>query len=234
MRHRLILFDNDGTLNTQFSCWRYTQVPLGIFDQGGRRLLEDHLEGKMDYEEFAKKTVALWKGLSIRDFEEIISKIALRDGALKVLKYFREHDYRICAASSGFDLWRDVFQNRHDFIFDDFLANHLIVDGNGVLSGEIEMNVTDDTPEKNKGEQIKKLVMKYGMTVEESIMIGDGLGDVNAFKVAGVSFAIAPTHEEVAKASDHVIIGNSLEPILEYFDNGVYIGNRVFQEGRKS
>ena len=225
MHHRLILFDNDGTLNTQFSCWRYTQGPLGIFEKGGRKLLEEHLAGMMDYEEFAARTVSLWKGLKIKDFENIIDAITLRDGALAVLNYFKSHGYKVCSVSSGFDLWKSVFERKHGFIFDDFLANHLVTDGNGLLTGKIEMLVTDDTAEKNKGEHLKKLVRKYEIPIKDTIMIGDGLGDINAFRVAGLSFAIAPTHDEVTQAVDYVIEDGNLESILKYFNNGVYIAN---------
>jgi len=231
MRHRLILFDNDGTLNTQFSCWRYTQGSLGIFEHGGRKLLEEHLAGMMDYEEFAARTVALWKGLKIKDFEDIIDAITLRDGALATLNYFKRNGYKVSAVSSGFDLWHRVFEKKHGFIFDDFLANHLVTDDNGVLTGEIEMRVTDDTPQKNKGEQLKKLALKYEIPIEETIMIGDGLGDINAFKVAGLSFAIAPTHDEVSRASNHVIRDGNLESVLKYFHDGVYVVNYRVKEG---
>jgi len=178
----------------------------------------------MDYEEFSKRAVALWQGLKIRDLEEIINRIPLRKGARETLMYFRENSYKVCAVSSGFDIWKSVFANKYGFIFDDFLANHLVASSDGILTGEIEMRVTDDTAGKNKGDQLSNLAKKYGFDVCETIMVGDGLGDINAFRAAGLAFAGWPANEKVAEAADHVLDGVSLEYLLKFFDNGKYIG----------
>lgn len=229
IRHRLILFDNDGTLNTQFSCWRYIQQPLGLFEPQGRQLLEDHLKGKMDYEEFSRRTVAMWKGIKIDEILKIIDKIPLRDGALEALNYFRKHGYKVCTVSSGFDIWKWVFRDKYGFVFDDFLANHLVVDDDGLLTGEVEMYVTEDTPKKNKGAHLVNLADKYGINQNETIMVGDGMGDINAFKVVGISFAICPSNKEVAEAADILLNSDSLRSLLDFFNNGVFNGKYKFR-----
>jgi HAD superfamily phosphoserine phosphatase-like hydrolase len=234
MRHRLILFDNDGTLNTQFSCWRYIAQPIGIFEPQGRRLLEEHLNGIWNYEEFARKTVALWKGLDINVLEAIIDNISLRNGSLTVLNYFREHGYKVCAVSSGFDLWKSIFQRKYDFVFDDFLANHLVVDTDGILTGDIEIYVTDFTKGKNKGNHLKTLATKYNLDHKQIIMVGDGLGDINGFQIADISFAVAPSDNQVADAATHVIGGESLSSLLDYFNDGEYVRKRSNQKGSGS
>ena len=204
-------------MNTQFSCWRYIQQPLGIFEPDGKKLLEEHLANKMNYDEFSKRTVRLWKGLKISDLEQIVENIPLRDGSIETLEFFRDSGLKVSCVSSGFDIWRTVFQKKFGFEFDDYLANHIIVDANGVLTGEIDVNVTDDTPLKNKGEQLKKLCGKYNIGSEEVVMIGDGLGDIKAFELAGLSVAVNPTHVEVSEAADYTIDGHSLTGIIEIF-----------------
>lgn len=228
--HKIIIFDNDGTLNTQFSCWRYLQKPLGIFEPDAHQLLRDHLAGKMDYEQFAKTNVSLWRGMKISDFENVINKIPLRDGVLECLNYFREHGYRIVCVSSGFDLWEKIFRNRYKFFFDDYLANHIVIDSQGIITGELIVNVTDDTPSLNKGKQLRKMCEKYSIQPEQTIMVGDGTGDIKAFDVAGLSFAINPTHDEVAQAADHILDGESLIPLLDYFSDGVYNSTGIVEK----
>jgi HAD superfamily phosphoserine phosphatase-like hydrolase len=176
----------------------------------------------MDYEQFAKTSVSLWRGMKISDFEGVIDKIPLRDGVLECLKYFRKYGYRIVCVSSGFDFWEKIFRSRYEFSFDDYLANHIVVDGQGIITGELIVNVTDDTPSLNKGEQLLKMCRKYDVQSEQAIMVGDGIGDIKAFDLAGLSFAINPTHDEVAKAADHIVDGESLIPLLDYFSDGVY------------
>jgi len=160
--------------------------------------------------------------MRVDDFERVINEISLREGALDVLNYFKNHGYHVACVSSGFDFWKSVFEKKHGFIFDAFLANHVIVNENGILTGEVDVIVTDDTPLKNKGEQLKKLCGKFGINPSESIMVGDGLGDIKAFELAGLSFAVDPTHDEVAKAADHLVGNNSLAEIMDYFKDGVY------------
>jgi len=111
----------------------------------------------MNYEEFCKKTVRHWKGLKISDLEEIVDRIPPRDGTIETLKFFRDSGLKVSCVSSGFDIWKSVFQRKFGFEFDDFLANHIVFDSAGVLTGEIDVNVTDDTPQKNKAEKLKKL-----------------------------------------------------------------------------
>jgi len=48
-------------------------------------------------------------------------------------------------------------------------------------------------------------------------MVGDGLGDIKAFELAGLSIAVDPTHAEVAYAADFVIEGHSLLNIIDIF-----------------
>lgn len=195
---------------------------MGIYEPNGRALLDDHLAKKTNYEEFTKASVKQWKGMRVADFERVINEIPLRDSALDVLNYFKNHGYRVACVSSGFDFWKSVFEKKHGFIFDEYFANHVIVDENGILTGEVDVNVTDDTPLKNKGEQLKKLCDKFNIRPDESIMVGDGLGDIKAFNLADVSFAVDPTHDEVALSADHAILGDSLSEILDYFKDGCY------------
>jgi phosphoserine phosphatase len=182
----------------------------------------------MDYEEFCIQSVKLWRGISIGELEKIINEIPLREGVIEVFTYFRKHGYRIACVSSGFDIWKSVFENMHSFVFDDYLANHLVTDSKENLTGEIIVNVTDDTPLKNKAAQLKKLCRKYRLSLEEAIAVGDGLGDIKLFEVAAVSFAVKPTHDEVEQAAHHVLESSNLTEILQYFKNGIYCpkGNR--------
>jgi HAD superfamily phosphoserine phosphatase-like hydrolase len=151
----------------------------------------------MDYEQFAKTNVSLWRGMKIRDFENVIDKIPLREGVLDCLNYFRKYEYRIVCVSSGFDLWKTIFEKRYEFFFDGYLANHIVVDSLGIITGELVVNVTDDTPSLNKGEQLLKMCEKYSIRPEQAIMVGDGMGDIKAFEIAGLSFAVNPTHDEI-------------------------------------
>lgn len=184
----------------------------------------------MDYEQFCIRAVSRWKGLNHNDLLNIVNEIPLRDGTIKTLLYFREHGYNVACVSSGFDLWKTVFEIKHGFIFDDFISNHLVTGHNGELTGEIKVHVTDDTPLKNKGEHLKKLCAKYRLKPSATIMVGDGIGDINAFIESDISFAVNPTHEEVAEAADHVIDGESIIEMLSYFKGGKYFNNQKQKE----
>lgn len=213
-RFDLVVMDNDGTLNSQYSCWQYIHEAFGSYEPDGRELLEHHLKHRTPYDEYALANLAYWKGRTRGEFIEIIRSIPLREGTIDVLSYLEERGYKMGVISSGFTFWRDLFLERYDIRFSFYCANEIVFDENGVCTGGIILNTTDNVPGKDKGTIFKREVSKLGIPFERTVMVGDGWGDVAAMKLAGRSYCVGNNYPEVRETADEWL-GDSLLPLME-------------------
>jgi len=60
MRYKLIAFDMDGTLTEEDSCWGVLHRHFGT-QEAARRHLKAYDRGEIDYPEFMRRDIALWK-----------------------------------------------------------------------------------------------------------------------------------------------------------------------------
>ena len=208
----LVVFDNDGTLNSETSCWQYTHEGFGTYESVGKKLLEHHLEHRTPYDEYARANLVHWKGHAKEKFLKIIRSIPLRDGAVEVLHYLRERGYKIGVISSGFSFWRDLFRDDWGIEFDFYCTNEILFDANDICTGEIILNTTDNVPGKDKGAIFKREVEKLGIPFDRTVMVGDGWGDVAAMKLAARAYCVGDNFPEVREASEW--LGHTLLPLM--------------------
>ena len=210
----LIVFDNDGTLNAQTSCWRYMHEAFGTYESIGRALLEHHLEHRTPYDEYARANLVHWKGHKREEFLDVIRSIPLREKSLDVLHYLKERGYKLGIVSSGFTFWRDWFSDEHNMRFAFYCANEIIFDGRGICTGKIILNTTDNVPGKDKGSIFRREVTSLGISFERTVMVGDGWGDVAAMELAGRAYCVGENFPEVRAAADEWL-GDNLLPLMD-------------------
>jgi phosphoserine phosphatase len=213
-RFDLVVFDNDGTLNAQTSCWRYIHEAFGTYENIGKQLLEHHLEHRTPYDEYAQANLLHWKGRKREEFLVVIHSIPLRDGTIDVLRYLKGNGYKLGVISSGFTFWRNRFSNEYDMEFTFYCANEIVFDDNDICTGKIILNTTDNVPGKDKGSIFKREVSALGIPFERTVMVGDGWGDIAAMKLAGKSYAVGHSYPEVRPAADEWL-GESLLPLRD-------------------
>lgn len=209
----LVVFDNDGTLNTQTSCWQYIHTGFGSYESVGRQLLEHHLEHRTPYDEYARANLVHWKGRSKKEFLDIIRAIPLRESAIEVLHFLVERGYKTGVISSGFSFWRDRFAEEYGIEFDFFCTNEIIFDANDLCTGEIEMNATDNVFGKDKAAILIRECDALGIPPERTVFVGDGWGDVGAMKLTARAYCVGDNFPEVREASEW--LGHSLKPLMD-------------------
>jgi HAD superfamily phosphoserine phosphatase-like hydrolase len=209
----LVVFDNDGTLNLETSCWRRVHEAFGTYESIGRRLLEHHLEKRTPYDEYASENLTHWKGHHKKEFLDIIRAIQLREGAMDVLHYLRQQGYKIGVVSSGFMFWKDRFRDEFSIEFDFYRANEILFDEKDICTGEIILNTTDNVPGKDKGSIIKRESSALGIPLKRTVMVGDGWGDVVPMKLAARAYCVGDNFPEVHEAADEWL-GDSLLPLI--------------------
>jgi len=73
-------------------------------------------------------------------------------------------------------------------------------------------------PEVNKGNALKKVSSITGVPLAEIAAIGDGSNDVEMLQIAGLSFAVANSHEEAKLASKRVTKSSYGKGVAEAVD----------------
>ena len=156
------------------------------------------MSGELDFYESLKNRVHLLAGLTESRAREICENLPLMLGAQEIVHFLQSHGYKVVCFSGGFS-----FATRH-------FARILGLDGEfsnilhtkaGVLSGEVggEMMFGD-----SKGVLLARLQHLLGVSVQDTLCVGDGANDVSMFAHADTRVAFCA--KEVLKQAANIII----------------------------
>lgn len=80
------------------------------------------------------------------------------------------------------------------------------------------------SPSVNKGDALRKVASLMGISTAEIAAVGDAPNDIEMLQVAGLSFAVANSHELAKKAATHVTkkshgegVAEAIEKVLELY-----------------
>lgn len=194
---KLALFDLDGTLTTEKSAWEYIHRRLGVWDGYAEKFQEAFHRGEIDYDRFCKLDAKIWKGMKVSVMERIVKEIPLHEGIEDLLGYLSSKGIKLGIISSGLSFLSDLVKEKYGF--DYAVANELGV-ANGILNGEVKINVHYD----QKGEWVQEAMRRFNTHKEEIMAIGDSTGDIQMFRMAGLSIAfnsLSPKLEAMATLS---------------------------------
>jgi len=150
---------------------------------------------------------------------KIVDTIPFNDGVEELIEKLKEYGIKTAIISAGYNLASEVVKNKLGMDF--ALSNKLKVDKNGVLTGEVEIYNKNIVRRKNhcrsysicKSDALRDLCNKLGISIDETLSIGDGPVDIYMLRESGLSFAYrAPP--EVQKVTD-IKIDNILD-VLDY------------------
>lgn len=194
---KLALFDLDGTLTTEKSAWEYIHRRLGVWDGYAEKFQEAFHRGEIDYDRFCELDAKIWKGMKVSVMERIVKEIPLHEGIEDLLGYLSSKGIKLAIISSGLSFLSDLVKEKYGF--DYAVANELGV-ANGILNGEVKINVHYD----QKGEWVQEAMRRFNTHKEETMAIGDSTGDIQMFRMAGLSIAfnsLSPKLEAMATLS---------------------------------
>ena len=210
---KLVMFDMDGTLIQD----------RGIFVIADKKGFKDELIKKIrdNNLEFYKRSIdiaKLSKGLNIKELLEIFRSIKLSENIENVIKELKKNNIKTAIATDSDKFLADDLKNRLglDYTF----ANNLITI-NDVITGELEIHNKDLTQDFFSGKiyslckscALEQLCIDLGISLNETIAVGDGKVDIGMIKKAGLGIAYnAP--EEVQINAD--VVTNDLRVILKY------------------
>ncbi len=190
---RLAVFDMDSTL-----------IEAEVIDElakahgvGERvsEITERAMRGELDFRASFKERLALLKGLDIKVLDEIGASLRLTEGAETLFAELRRLGYKTAILSGGFTYFARQLQAKLgiDYIF----ANELeVVDGK--CTGNAIEPIVDA---QRKADLLRELASKEGLSLEQTIAVGDGANDLPMLAIAGlgVAFRAKPLVKQSAK-----------------------------------
>lgn len=190
---RLVVFDMDSTLIDAEVIDELAKA-AGVGDQVSA-ITERAMRGELDFKASFRERMALLKGLPESVLEEIAGSLRLTEGAETLISQLRRLGYKTAILSGGFSYFAERLQKRLgiDYVY----ANALPIE-NGLLTGGVEEPIVDG---QRKADLLRELAQREGISLEQTIAVGDGANDLPMLSIAGlgVAFRAKPLVKQSAK-----------------------------------
>jgi phosphoserine phosphatase len=109
MTLRLAVFDLDGTLKQARNPYVYLHERLGTLE-ASHAFYEKAMAGEIEYEEWLRLDVALWKGVSRARMEALCGEIPYLPGARETVRALQQAGVLIAIVSTGLDVHAEQAQ----------------------------------------------------------------------------------------------------------------------------
>jgi phosphoserine phosphatase len=204
-RKRLVVFDMDSTIVDGEVIDELAHA-AGVGEKVAH-ITRRAMQGELDFKEALRQRVAMLKGLTVGDLERIAGEMKLTPGAEDLIRTLKRMGFRLALISGGFTFFTDRL--KRDLGFDYTYANELVVRG-GVVTGEVQGDIIEM---HRKGDILRELAAKEGLTTDEVVAVGDGANDQIMIKNAGLGIAFN-AKEILKRAADGSLSKDNLKGIL--------------------
>ena len=204
--NKVFLFDFDSTLINEevIDC---LAAKAGVTEEVSG-ITSSAMAGEIDFSESLIRRVSLLSGLSVTALDEVRASITLTKGAEELISDLQARGDLVAVVSGGFT---EVISPKLDTLkISRYRANSLeIIDGK--LSGKVQGKIID---RRAKAEFLKEIAFSSGITISNTVAIGDGANDIDMIQTAGigVAFCAKPALIEVA---NRVINTRDLREVLK-------------------
>jgi phosphoserine phosphatase len=201
-RKKLLLADMDSTMIGQ-ECIDELAAETGKWAQVAA-ITGRAMRGEIAFEPALRERVALLKGLDRATVLDVIAnRITLTPGGRVLVQTMRANGAHTVLVSSGFSVFTSVIAERTGF--HEHLANELLFGEDGRLSGFV--------PEPVLGKDAKLAALehlrdKHGLSVAETLAVGDGANDLAMLEAAGLGVAFHAKPKVAAAAHARIDHGD--------------------------
>ena len=192
---KLVVFDMDSTL-IRTEVINELAALAGVHDEVAD-ITRLAMEGKMEFDEGFRKRVALLEGLEKEKIDALPARLPLSDGAERVTRTLKQLGYRIGILSGGFTFVGEYLKEKLnlDYVF----ANELDMK-DGKATGQVKGEIVNGA---RKASLLRELAGKEGLSLSQTIAVGDGANDLPMISIAGlgVAFNAKPVVREKADSA---------------------------------
>ena len=199
-RKKLLVSDMDSTIIKQ-ECIDEISVCLGLKDKIAA-ITERAMNGQIDFNDALRERVALLKGISKEQLEEVYqNQIELTDGAKDLVQTMNKAGAKTVLVSGGFSFFTEKIMDAVGFEEEE--ANILEFDDSGLLTGKVKEPILDADTKLNA----LKFHCDY-MKIDPylSCAIGDGANDLKMIKYSGLGVAFCAKEKVKEEAKHHINI----------------------------
>jgi phosphoserine phosphatase len=202
---RLVAFDMDSTL-IQGEVIDELAAEAGVGEQV-KAITESAMRGELDFQASFRRRVGLLKGLPESALQRVVERIPLTDGAERLVSTLRRLGYKTAILSGGFTFFGRVLQARLGI---DYLHANSLEIRDGRVTGEVKSTIVDGAM---KARRLAEIAASEGLSLEQTIAVGDGANDLPMLRLAGLGIAFR-AKPLVRASADQSLASLGLDGIL--------------------
>jgi phosphoserine phosphatase len=218
MKTKLVGFDWDGTLARMQVTHSWSAVNKLLNCEPEMSALEKKFHAKeINFLKWCEESINVYKrlGLTKEKLESAIaSNLVLHEGALETINELRSRGIKVCIISGG-------IYNMYEYASRKFGLNVDYVSFAAKLNFDDQGRLADcdfnDYDYEGKLVKLKMYCAEAGCSLDEVIYVGDADNDIEVFKVS-TGVACLSDSETLKKYAKHVIKGNDMRAMLQYFE----------------
>jgi phosphoserine phosphatase len=193
---RLVVMDMDSTL-----------IRIEVIDELARlagvgaevaAITERAMNGELDFNQSLTQRVALLKGLDETALEGVYRTIPFTSGAKTLVRILQRLGFKTAVISGGFKFFTDRL--KAELGLDYAFANALEI-RDGKVTGELVGPIVDGA---RKAELLEEISAGEGITLDQTIAIGDGANDLPMLGKAGLGIAFNAKARVREQADTHI------------------------------
>ncbi|MGT2801330.1 phosphoserine phosphatase SerB [Streptococcus henryi] len=174
-------------------------------------ITERAMRGELDFKQALEERVATLKGLPESILDKVYARIHFNKGAKELVDELHARGYKVGLVSGGFH--ETVDRLAAEIGIDYVQANHLEIK-DGVLTGRTYGDiVTKDV----KVEKLRHWAAENGLTMDQTIAMGDGANDLPMIQTAGIGIAFC-AKPIVREQAPYQITESDLYKVIEIID----------------